>query len=104
MSEDNIVITSNMKHVGVILTMAFTVGVAWATMDGRVEALEDDDDDITVELAKMDKKIERQSSNLNKQAITLGGVVITVKNIEKQMDAHQRLLERIASRLPAPPS
>lgn len=102
MSEDNIMITSNMKHVGVILTMAFTVGVAWATMDGRVEALEDDDDDITVELAKMDKKIERQSSDLNKQAITLGGVVITVKNIEKQMDAHQRLLERIASRLPAP--
>lgn len=104
MSEDNIVITSNMKHVGVILTMTFAVGVAWATMDGRVEALEDDDKDITTELAKMDKKIERQSSDLNKQAIQVGGIVITVENIEKQMDAHQRLLERIADRLPAPPT
>ena len=104
MSEDNIVITSNMKHFAGVLIMAFTVGVAWATMDGRVEALEDDEKDITVELEKLDEKIERQSSDLNKQAITLGGVVVTVKNIEKQMDAHQRLLERIASRLPAPPT
>ncbi len=103
MSEGNITLTANQRHLIQLLVMAFVAGGSFMTLDFRVAAVEEDKDEIVKKIAKTDDKIEVLSKELNAQAVTIGGIVVTTKNIEKKMDTQQRLLERISEQLTRPP-
>jgi len=104
MREGNIVITSNMKHILHLVVMAVVVGVAWGSMESKVSAVEDDKNEISAKMALTDKKIEVLASDVNKQAVTIGQIVVNTKNIVKQLDRQQRILERISEQLTRPPN
>lgn len=83
------------QHLIQLCAMLIAVGTAWGIMSSKVDALEAD------EKATI-KKVEVLTSDLNKQAITIGQIVVTTKNIEKQMEKQERILERISVQLMSP--
>jgi len=89
------VISSNLRHTIQFGLTLFLVGVAWATWTAKVEAIEQDE-------KEMAKKIEELTGKVNTQAVTIGQIQVTTKNIEKQLDDNKRILERISQQLPRP--
>ncbi len=97
MKDDIMNMSSGLKHGLNFGATAIIVGIAWGVLSTKVDALEDDEKKTAVEIRLL-------QSDVNKQAVTIGQIQITVKNIEKSMEksteAQQRLLEQILRQLP----
>lgn len=93
MNNDNM--SSATKHLLQLATTLLIVGVAWGTLTSKVDALQENRKDVRAELKLL-------QNDVNKQAVTIGGIVVITKNIEKQMETQQRLLERISEQLTRP--
>lgn len=91
----SISIPEGSQHVLQFGAMIIAVSIAWGVLSTKVGALENDE-------KTRDKKIEVLTSDMNKQAVTIGQIVVTTKNIEKQMSQQQRLLEKISAQLMSP--
>lgn len=92
--------TSYIRHIVQFGVTLFLIGVAWATLQADVRAVEKEATVVTAKVSKTGVKIEKLTSDVNKQAVTIGQIVVTTKNIEKQLEGQQRLLERILQQLP----
>lgn len=91
----SIKIPEGSQHILQICAMLVVVGITWGVLSTRVDAIEADEKETT-------KKVEQLVSDVNKQAVTIGQIVVTTKNIEKQMTQQQRLLEKISEQIMAP--
>ena len=91
MSTDN-VMSSNYRHMMQFTATIVTLGIAWGVISTKVDALEQDE-------KKLEKTIETLTNDVNQQAVTMAGIVVTTKNIEKQMARQERLLESISKAL-----
>jgi len=95
MKDKEMVLSSNIKHTLQLGITLFLVGAAWATWTAKVDAIEKDEKEAA-------KKIDVLTVKVNTQAVTIGKIEVTTKNIEKQLDDNKRLLERISQQLPRP--
>ena len=77
--------------IAVILVPCF---VAYGQVTEKIASLEKEETEIS-------KEMKMLQSDINKQAITIGQVVTTTANIEKQMQQQQRLLEKISDKIMA---
>ena len=77
--------------VGIVASGSYV----WGQVNGKIDTLEEKEKDTG-------EQVKILQSDLNKQAVTIGQIQITTKNIEKQQEAQQRLLERIAEQLARP--
>lgn len=91
----SIKIPEGSQHMLQLGAMLVAVGLTWGVLSTKVDALEADEKETI-------KKVEILTSDMNKQAITIGQIVVTTKNIENQMAKQERLLETISSQLMQP--
>ena len=91
----SIKIPEGSQHILQFCAMLFVVGIAWGVLSTKVDAIEIDEKETI-------KKVEILTSDVNKQAVTIGQIVVTTKNIEKQMSKQERLLEKISEQLMQP--
>ena len=91
MSTDN-VMSSNSRHMMQFTATIVALGIAWGVISTKVDALEQDG-------KKLENTIEKLTNDVNKQAVTMAGIVVTTKNIEQQMARQERLLESISKAL-----
>ena len=80
------------RHGVTLFLMFIPAFIAYGQITEKIATLVKDESEIS-------KEVKILQADLNKQAVTIGKVVTTTNNIEKQLEMQQRVLERISEKI-----